>query len=156
MNRMCDALRRWKNTARANALRPSPLFSPALESGHESALSVRFVRTLREQTSDVDSLPAVMDPTGRGVESEVVAAVVGRLVVLPPNSIVAQVTQQQRPDTAVRDNGDCAAAVCRNSENFFDSTYDPALRVDGLFPTADVLVGMGKEQIGHGFELGPG
>jgi Tn3 transposase DDE domain len=43
-----------------------------------------------------------VDPACRGVEGEVVVAVVGRLVVLPCDGIAAQVAQQQRPDTAVR------------------------------------------------------
>jgi hypothetical protein len=52
----------------------------------------------------------MVDPAGRGVESKVVAAVVGRLVVLSSNRFTAQTAQQQRSNTAVRDNCNVAAA----------------------------------------------
>ena len=92
-----------------------------LGSGHESAPCVRLVRTPRERASTVYGPPAMADLAGQGV------------------------------NTAVRDDGDVATAVHRSVEHLLDGAYDPALCVNGLFPAADILVGMSKEQVRHGF-----
>jgi hypothetical protein len=47
------------------------------------------------------------------IEGEAVAAVVGRLVVLVSNGMAAQMALQQRPGSAVRDDGDVALAARR-------------------------------------------
>jgi hypothetical protein len=108
---LLDALRRPDGVANLCKQEADWPGARELGGGIRSALSgVRLARTPREQTSAVDSLSAMVDPAGRGVESKVVAAVVGRLVVLSSNRFTAQTAQQQRSNTAVRDNCNVAAA----------------------------------------------
>ncbi len=150
-----SGIRSWGDLLQtADRIRPMLGISPTAWSDAQEAMGP--VRTLKQRTSSVDGFPAMVNLAGQSVESEVVPAVAGRPVVLSPDSITAQVAQQQRSDTAVRDNGDVATAPDRDGTHFINGTYDAALRVHGLLPTADVLVGRGKEQIGHGLELGTG
>jgi hypothetical protein len=63
----------------------------------------------------------------RRIEGEVVAAVVVWLVVLSSDDIAPEMTQQQRPDPAVCDDGDVAAITRRGSEHLFDGADDATL-----------------------------
>ena len=101
----------------------------------------------------VDSLPSMMKAARRRIEGEVVAAVVGRLIMLSSDDVATEMAQQQRPDPAMRDDGNVAGVTRRGSKHLLNSTDDPTLGVGGAFPASDAFFRMSKEQIGDGLEL---
>ena len=59
----------------------------------------------------VDRAPSVMKAARRRIEGEVVAAVVGWLIMLSSDDVASEMAQQQRPDPAMRDDGNVAAVT---------------------------------------------
>ena len=101
----------------------------------------------------VDSVPSMMKAARRRIEGEVVAAVVRRLIVLSSDDVATEMAQQQRPDPAMRDDGNVAGVTRRRGEHLLNSTDDPTLRVGGALPASDAFFRMSKEQVGDGLEL---
>jgi hypothetical protein len=53
----------------------------------------------------------MMKAAARRIEGEVVAAVVRRLIVLSSDDVATEMAQQQRPDPAMRDDGNVAGVT---------------------------------------------
>jgi hypothetical protein len=75
----------------------------------QRALAAPLVATGRRALLSVDRPPAVVECSGRGIEGEVIATVVGRLVVPSVEHVPTEVTQQQRANAAMRDDCDVTA-----------------------------------------------
>ena len=52
----------------------------------------------------------MLKPPGSGVESEVIAAIVGWLIMLAADLVISKMAQKQRSDPAMGENCDVAAA----------------------------------------------
>lgn len=59
----------------------------------------------------VDSVPSMMKAARRRIEGEVVAAIIRRLIVLSSDDVATEMAQQQRPDPAMRDDGNVAGVT---------------------------------------------
>ncbi len=91
----------------------------------------------------------MMKAARRCIEGEVVAAVVRRLIMLPSDDVATEMAQQQRPDPAMRDDGNVAAVARRSGKHLLNSTNDPPLGVGCALPASDAFFRMSKEQQGR-------
>ena len=58
----------------------------------------------------IDRASIVAQSARRGIEGEVIAAFIGRLIVLPPDRMGAEMGQKQRPHPAMGDDREVARA----------------------------------------------
>ena len=98
-------------------------------------------------------MPSVMKAASRRIEGEVVATVIGGLIVLSSDQVAPEMAEQQRPNPAMCDDGNVAGVTRRRGKDLLNCTDNPTLGVGGAFPAADAFVRVSKEQIGCGLEL---
>ena len=97
-------------------------------------------------TSGLDAPPSRKQTPRRAIEGVDIAAAPAGLVVCAADRHTFQMAQQQRAHSAVRDNSHVAS--CRShGKRVVDGRHDPALRIDGAFPSAHAVPRSREERI---------